>query len=218
MAQIPYIFNQLISLIPKDFFDRLVNKYDGNKYIKDYTCWNHLLVMIWSQLTGRMSLRDIVSSLRVHSDKLFRMGIGNAISRNNISHASSTRNVAIFRDLAMEMMARACRISVKDDTLHKIAQAFKVSGFFAIDSSTISLPLDKFPWSIPQKNWGGVKLHTMYDLLREVPRICLITCHQERDQTFMDDYPYEEDCFYVFDKMHFKTTSMYYINTCKAFL
>ena len=217
MAQIPYIFNQLISLIPKDFFDRLVNKYDGNKYIKDYTCWNHLLVMIWSQLTGRMSLRDIVSSLRVHSDKLFRMGIGNAISRNNISHASSTRNVAIFRDLAMEMMSRVSRISVKDDTLHKIAQAFKVSGFFAIDSSTISLPLDKFPWSIPQKNWGGVKLHTMYDQLREVPRICLITCHQERDQTFMDDYPYEEDCFYVFDKMYFKTTSMYYINACKAF-
>ena len=51
MAQTPYIFNQLVSFLPKDYFDRLVKKYNGNAYVKNYSCWNHLLVMVWAQLT-----------------------------------------------------------------------------------------------------------------------------------------------------------------------
>ena len=76
MAQTPYIFNQLVSFLPKDYFDRLVKKYNGNAYVKNYSCWNHLLVMVWAQLTGRRSLRDVETSLRAHSDKTYRMGIG----------------------------------------------------------------------------------------------------------------------------------------------
>ena len=69
MQQIPYVFNQITAFIPKDFFDRLVKRCSGNRSVKGYTCWNHLLVMIWAQLTSRRSLRDIESSLRAHSDK-----------------------------------------------------------------------------------------------------------------------------------------------------
>ncbi len=61
---------------------------------------------------------------------------------------------------------------------------------------------------MPQEGTGGVKLHTMYDLLRGVPRMCLITGHEERDQTFMEDYPYEKGCFYILDKMYFKTKGL----------
>lgn len=217
MSQLPYIFNQLISYVPKDFFDRLVKKYQANKYVKSYSCWNHLLVMIWAQLTSRQSLRDIESSLRVHSDKTFRMGIGKSISRNNIAHACANRDVAIFRELAIEMMHRASRLSVKDEILIKISEAFKINGFFAIDSTTVSLRLEKHTWAVAQKGWGGIKLHTMYDLIREVPQMCLITGHEERDQTFMFDYPYKANCFYVFDKMYFKTHGLYHINSCEAF-
>lgn len=217
MSQNPYIFNQLISFIPKDIFDRLVKKYQANKYVKRYSCWNHLLVMIWAQLTSRRSLRDIESSLRVHSDKIFRMGIGKSISRNNIAYACANRDVALFRELAAEMMMRTGRISAKDEILTKICEAFKINGFFAIDSSTVSLRLEKHPWTVPQKGWGGIKLHTMYDLLREVPQMCLITGHEERDQTFMSDYRYEANCFYVFDKMYFKTHGLYHVNSCGAF-
>ena len=217
MQQIPYVFNQITAHIPKDFFDRLVKKHSGNRFVKGYTCWNHLLVMIWAQLTSRRSLRDIESSLRAHYDKTYRMGIGYRISRNNIAYANANRSLSIYRDLAQEMMRRAAKVSVKDDVLSMVAEAFGLGGFFAIDSSTVSLDLRKYPWSVPQKEWGGIKLHTMYDLLRAVPRICLITGHEERDQTFMSDYPYEAGCFYMFDKMYFKTHSLYRINTCGAY-
>ena len=217
MKNPPYVFNQLIQWLPKDMFEWWVKKYNGNAYVKGYSCWNQLLVMIWAQLTSRRSLRDIETTLKAHSDKTYRMGIGKFISRNNISHANTKRDVAIFRELAQEMMSRASRISIKDSLLKEIGQAFSVSGFFAIDSTTISLDLKRFPWSVPQEEWGGVKVHTMFDLLKKVPRMCLVTGHEERDQTFMEDYPFESKCFYVMDKMYCKTSGLWKINKSEAY-
>lgn len=217
MPQTPYILNQLLGFIPRDFFDRLVKKYKGNAYTKSYSCWNHLAVMIWAQLTSRDSLRDIEASLRAHSDKIYRMGIGHSISRSNIANANAKRDVAIFRELAQEMMRRCASASVRDMRLRIIGETFGLNGFFAIDSSTVSLDLNRFPWSVPQDRHGGVKLHTMYDLMRSVPLMCLITGHEERDQAFMDYYPYKEKCFYVFDRLYFKACSLSLIDACGAY-
>ena len=114
------------------------------------------------------------------------MGIGRNVSRNNIAYANAKREVALYRDFAQEMMARCASLSMKDKTLQLIGDTFRINGFFAVDSSSVVLDLHKFSWSVPQDGHGGIKLHTMYDLLREVPRTCLITGHEERDQTFME--------------------------------
>ena len=217
MPQIPYIFNQIVSFIPKDTFDRLTSKYKGNAYVKNFSCWNHLLTMIWAQLTSRRSLRDIETSLRAHSDKLFRMGIGKSVSRNNIAYANATREVAIYRELAQVMMLKASRIKIKDKLLLTIGEMFNLNGFFAIDSSTVTFDLSKYPWSIPQEECGGIKIHTMFDLMRSVPRMCMITGHEERDQAFMEYYPYEKECFYMLDRIYLKTPGLYKIHTSQAY-
>ena len=217
MSQIPYVFNQLSRFIDRDYFENLVARYHGNQYVKEFSCWNHLLVMIWAQLTSRRSLRDIEVSLRAHSDKLYRMGIGKHISRNNISHANTKREVAIYRELAQRMMQKATCIRFRDPQLEELSCLFSISGFFAIDSSSIKFDLNRYPWSVPQQGVGGIKLHTMYDLLREVPKMCLITGHEERDQTFMEDYPYEKESLYIIDKAYMKTSGLFAIEKSKAF-
>lgn len=217
MPQIPYIFNQLCSFIPRDIFDRLVKKHKGNNSIKHYTCWNHLMVMIWAQLTHRNSLRDIECSLRAHNDKIYRLGMGKSISRNNISYANAHRDVAVFRDLAQAMMSQASNLPAVDPVLRNIAELFGLAGFFAVDSSTVTLDLGRFAWSVPQEGTGGVKLHTMYDIMRRVPRSCLITGHEERDQTFMEYYGYERECFYMLDKMYLKTKGLHAIQCAGAY-
>ena len=217
MFQIPYVFNQLSRFIDRDYFENLVARYHGNQYVKEFSCWNHLLVMIWAQLTSRRSLRDIEVSLRAHGDKLYRMGIGKHISRNNISHANTKREVAIYRELAQRMMQKATCIRFRDPQLEELSCLFSISGFFAIDSSSIKFDLNRYPWSVPQQGVGGIKLHTMYDLLREVPKMCLITGHEERDQTFMEDYPYEKESLYIIDKAYMKTRGLFAIEKAKAF-
>lgn len=217
MAQIPYVFSQLVARLPKDAFDRLVKKYSGNAYVKSFTCWNQLLVMLWAQITNRRSLRDIEVSLNAHSDKLYRMGIGKSVRRNTLANANALRDVAIFRELAQEMMQRASKIAVRDRLLNEICKEFALSGFFAIDSSTVTLDLAKYRWTVPQKGMGGVKIHTMFDLLRKVPSMCMITGHEERDQAFMDDYIYRKGSFYSLDKAYVKATSMYNIHKAGAY-
>lgn len=217
MNQIPYVFSQLVARLPKDIFDRLVKKHSGNAYVKSFTCWNQLLVMIWAQITNRRSLRDIEISLNAHSDKLYRMGIGKSVRRNTIANANALRDVAIFRELAQEMMRRASKIAVRDKVLKEICDEFELYGFFAVDSSTVSLNLAKYRWTVPQKGVGGIKLHTMFDLLRKVPSICMVTGHEERDQTFMDDYSYQKECFYSLDKAYVKTNSLCNIHKAGAY-
>lgn len=174
-------------------------------------------MMLWAQLTSRRSLRDIEVSLRAHADKLYRMGIGTGISRNNIANANARRDVAIYRELAQIMMERAASVVSRDRMLEDIARRFSLEGFFAVDSSTVSLDIGRHSWCVPQKGVGGVKLHTLYDVMRKVPRMCLVTGHEERDQTFMEDYPYEEGCFYVMDKAYMKARGLAAVDSAKGF-
>jgi hypothetical protein len=218
MAQVAYIFNQLCSLLPRNHFEYLVKKHEGNSYMKTYSCWNHFLVMLWAQLTGRESLRDIESSLRAHKDKLYRLGMGKNISRNNLSHANATREVSIYRDFAQKVMnITLSQVGTEEKELFTLSDGFNLSGLFAVDSSTVYLDLTKFNWSVPQRGRGGIKLHTLYDILREVPVLCLITGHEERDQTFMENYPYRKGGMYVFDKAYIKTASMKEIDSISAY-
>ncbi len=217
MSQVPFLFNQLCEFIDRNYFDFVVKKYNGNKYVKHYSCWNHLLTMIWAQLTGRKSLRDIEFSLRAHRDKVYRLGFGKCVSRSTISDANASRDVAIYRCLSERMMHNVANIAIVRPNLAEIFSGLALAGLYAVDSSTIHLPLSRFPWSVPQRNGGGIKVHTMLDLLRNVPVTCVVTGNEERDQTFMDDYNYSPGCLYLFDKAYVKTSSLYAIHRINAY-
>jgi hypothetical protein len=60
MNQGKFIFNQLTDFLPQRVLDRLVENYNGNKYVKFFSCWNQLSCMLFSQLSGRESLRDLM--------------------------------------------------------------------------------------------------------------------------------------------------------------
>ena len=90
----------LVSLLPRDHFEYLVSKYEGNLYVKHYTYWNHFLVLLWSQLTGRESIRDIESSPKAHSDKLYRLGMGKGVFlswRGDLSKKAKSPSILFFQ-------------------------------------------------------------------------------------------------------------------------
>ena len=65
MFQDKYVFAQLTAFLNRTQFNNYVRKYDGNRYVKHFTCWNQLLAMMFGQLSNRESLRDsIVTSVR----------------------------------------------------------------------------------------------------------------------------------------------------------
>ena len=100
MNQGKYIFSQICDFLPKNQFDWFVKKYQGNKYVKKFTCWNHLLVMIFAQLTHRESLRDLIATLNAHKTKFNRLGFGTSVTRSNLSKANEQREAKIFEDMS----------------------------------------------------------------------------------------------------------------------
>lgn len=68
-----YIFTQLCDFLPRRQFERCVAKYEGNKYVKSFGCWNHLLVIIFGQLSSRESLRDLISTLNAYQSKFHHL-------------------------------------------------------------------------------------------------------------------------------------------------
>ena len=213
MNQGKYIFSQICDFLPKNQFDWFVKKYQGNKYVKKFTCWNHLLVMIFAQLTHRESLRDLIATLNAHKTKFNRLGFGTSVTRSNLSKANEQREAKIFEDMAYHMVktARDLRIGLVDKDF------FYEGNVYAFDSTTISLCLNVFWWSKLHHDKGGVKMHTLYDVKTDIPSFFLITNADLHDSKVMNEIPYEPGSLYIFDRAYMDTEQLAIINTIKAF-
>jgi hypothetical protein len=209
-----FLFKQICQFLPNDYFEYLVDKYDGNKYIKSFTCWNHFLVMLWAHLTTRESLRDITGSLNAHKSKFHRLGFGKSVCRTTLSEANENRNIEIYRLFAERVVEIAQKKKISVDNLFMEGIPHRV---FALDSTIITFGLEKFKWSINQNGKGGIKIHTLFDILTSIPAYNIITDHAVGDQSLMDYFQYESDAFYIFDKAYVKLLSLSEIDRIGAY-
>jgi hypothetical protein len=205
-----YVFAQLTEFLPKRVLDRFVKKYSGNRYVKHFTCWNQMLCMIFGQLTGRDSLRDLIVAIEAHKLKIYHLGFGKNVTRSNLSKANENRNSKIFEEFAYYLIDIARSKRSNDD--------FEIKGkVYAFDSSTIDLCLNIFWWAKFRKNKAGIKLHTLYDVVTLIPAFIHITEATVNDVNAMDVIPYETGAYYIFDRGYIDFTRLYKINLLLAY-
>ena len=205
-----YVFSQLLSFWDPFVFLRISKKYCGDKYVKTFSCWNQLAVMMFGQLSNRESLRDLVLATQAHANKAFRLGFGKAVTKSNLSKANNNRDYRIFAEFAYRVMseARQCRAT----------EIFKLGGkVYAFNSSTIDLCLSVFGWALFRKRKGGIKLHTLYDIETQIPTFFHITPARIHDTRAMDAIPYEENSFYIFDRAYNDFGRLFTINGVGAY-
>ena len=92
MNQGKFVFSQLMALASPTSFTTCTNRYNGNYKAKHFTCWKQFLCMVFGQLTHRESLSDTMLCLTANADKLYHMGIGEAVSLNTLSKANEKRD------------------------------------------------------------------------------------------------------------------------------
>lgn len=210
MNQGKYVFAQIVEFLPQRVFDRMVDEYDGNKYVKHFTCWNQLLCMVFGQLTNRESLRDLMVALEAHSNKSYHLGFGRSVTRSNLARANEVRNCRIFEEFAYHMIAIARKVRQNDD--------FEIKGkVYAFDSTTIDLCLSVFWWATFRKAKGGIKLHTLFDITTQIPAFVHITPATVNDVNVMDYLVYEPDAYYIFDRGYVDFWRLYRITLHSAF-
>jgi len=205
-----YVFAQIIEFLPQRMFDKFVKKYDGNKYVKHFSCWNQLLCMVFGQLTNRDSLRDLIVAINAHSGKSYHLGFGKNVTRSNLAKSNLNRNSKIFEEYAYYLIAIARKNRANDD--------FQINGqIYAFDSTTIDLCLKVFWWARFRKNKGGIKLHTLFDINTQIPAFVHITPASVNDMNAMDYLFYETDAYYIFDRGYIDYTRLYKITQHSAF-
>ena len=204
-----YIFAQLVDFLPQRVFDTIVSQYDGNKYIRHFSCWNQMLCMLFGQLTHRESLRDLIVVLDAHSRKSYHLGFGKSVTRSNLSKANERRSYKIFEAYAYHLIGIARKKRANED--------FEIKGkIYAFDSSTIDLCLSVFWWATFRKKKAGIKLHTLYDISTQIPAFIHITAATVNDVNAMDVIPYEAAAYYVFDRGYVDYARLYRINSWQA--
>ncbi len=201
-----YVFAQLIEFLPQKFFQRIILEYQGDKYVKSFSCWSHLLVMVFGQLAGCDSLRELVSVLEAHSRKSYHLGFGKSnITRSNLSKANENRNYQIFEKFAYKMI---------DITQKKrLIKEFEIEGrYYAFDSTTIDLCLNLFWWAKFRKTKAGIKMQSLFDVVTQIPTFIHITEAKVHDMNAMDEIPYEPNAYYIFDRGYFDLSRLYHID------
>src|ERR1035437_1299798 len=154
------VFSQIFSFIDKYQFDKCVLRYKGNYKVQTFTCWEQFLTMGFAQLTYRESLRDIEACLGAIGKKIYHAGIKSKVSKSTLADANESRDWRIYADFAQILIGEA-RSLYKDDNEFVLDLDGSV---YALDSTTIDLCLNLFPWAKFRKAKGAVKMHTLLDL------------------------------------------------------
>lgn len=212
MNQGKYIFAQLIEFLPQRIFDSIVEKYQGNKYVRTFTCWNQMLCMIFGQLTARDSMRDLLLSLEAHQSKYYHLGFGSSISRRNLGEANESRSAKIFEEFAYVLINEARQSCYKTDF------EIKVDGnIYALDSTTIDLCLNVFWWAEFRKAKGGIKMHTLFDVKISIPSFIHITTAKVHDVNILDVVRFEQGSFYIMDKAYIDFNRLFILHKQGAY-
>ena len=206
------IFSQVMDYLPKHIFRQCVNRYHGNRKIKNFTCLDQFLCMAFAQLTYRESLRDIEVCLRAQHNKLYHMGIRSGIARNTLANANKTRDWRIYADLAQSLITTARGLYINEDLGLELDNTV-----YALDASTIDLCLSVFPWATFRRTKAAVKLHTLLDLRGNIPTFIHITDGKVHDVNVLDILIPEPGAFYIMDRGYVDFKRLYTMHNMGAF-
>jgi len=206
------VFAQLFQLISRYEFNKCVDRYRGNRKIRNFSCWDQYLAMAFAQLTGRDGLRDIEACLHSHRDKLYRMGFRGKVSRSTLSDANNNRNFLIYQDFGMHLIDQARHLYREEPFTLDLNQAV-----FALDSTTIDLCLSVFPWAHFRKTKAGIKAHTLLDLRGSIPSFIALTPAKAHDVLALDWIPLEPGSILTMDRAYNDFERLYRIHQIPAF-
>ncbi|MGH7113572.1 MAG: IS4 family transposase [Stellaceae bacterium] len=191
------VFHGLMKHVPWGVFDRLVETHGADSRVRSLTTKSQLVALLYGQLSGADSLREIVAGLASHAVRLYHLGAKPA-RRSTLSDANTKRPVAVFSELLSEMMAQAHR-----GLRRKLAEAT-----YLIDATGVRLNQHSAGWARFSAGVCGAKVHVIYDADADRPIYAAVSAANVNslpsgidpgDITMAQQMPIEPGATYVFD-------------------
>jgi len=182
------VFASVLKLVPWPVFDRLVKEHGSDYRVRQLTTKSQLVALLYAQLAGATSLRQIEADLLSHSSRLFHVG-AKPVARSTLGDANTLRPSGVFTALLDHMMGLVHR---------KVRQEVREATFL-IDSTSVRLNSLSANWARFSNNVYGAKLHVIYDAGRDCPIYAVVTASNVNDISAAKEMPIVPGATYVFD-------------------
>ncbi|MGB1000396.1 MAG: IS4 family transposase, partial [Flavobacteriales bacterium] len=209
-----YVFTQVLSLFNRYKFNKCVARYNGNKGVRNFSCWDQFVQMVFGQITARNGLRDICTCLNAHSEKLYHLGIQHLVHFSTLSRSNEQRDWRIFADYGYYLILLVKPLYGDESVDGKLSDELKI---FALDSTTISTSIKLCSWAYGKYSKGAVKVHTLLNLKGSIPEFILITDGKCHDVNALDKITFEQFAFYVMDKAYVDFKRLYQLEMTNVF-
>jgi hypothetical protein len=197
MLQAMSLFNQLLQQFSGLEFAAVVKKHNAERAAKGFACRTQLVAMLFCQLAHADSLREICNGLACCVGKLVHLGLSVAPNKSSLAYANEHRPAALYEELFYAALGR-----FRDgEVLGVRKQKFRFKNkLLSLDSTTISLCLEMFPWANFRRAKGGVKAHVLLDHDDYLPRYVLITEAKRSDVKMAAAFPLQPGSIVAIDR------------------
>ena len=186
------VFRDILKLVPWHRFEALVEEYDADARVRQLSTKGQFLALLYGQLSGASSLREIVTGLSSHAARLYHLGAA-PVRRSTFSDANSKRPVEVFSELLEVMMRQAHR-----GLRRKLAETT-----YLIDATSVRLNEHSANWARFSAGVCGAKVHVIYDADADRPIYAAVSTAKVNDITAAQQMPIEPGATYVFDLAYY---------------
>jgi hypothetical protein len=187
------LFSQLLSLVDRNRFAKLVRETGSERRSKGFASWDHFVAMLFCQLAHARSLREIDGGLSSCEGKLKHLGMAGAPGRSTLSYANAHRSADLFERLFYQVLGNV--------SLHAPGKKFRFkSKLYSLDSTVIELCASMFDWAKFRATKGAAKLHLLLDHDGHLPCYARITDGKAADVTVAQQLKLPKGSLLVMDR------------------
>lgn len=207
------LFSQVLKLVDRQIFDKLVSLYGVDKYNKGINTWTHFVSMLFMQLARADSLRDISTGLRSATGNLSHLGVKKAPSKSAISYINKHKDASFFEALYFELLEK---FEPSLSRRRKYARRLKRK-IYIMDSSLIPLCLSLFNWAKFRTKKGAIKLHAVLDYETGLPCYAAITDGKKHDVKVANETMFPSGSVLVVDRAYVDYKWLYILDSTDVF-
>lgn len=192
MAHHNTVFSQLLKLVPRHEFEALAKQHHQGRKLRKMSRWSQFVSLGLAQLSGRNSLRDIVSNISAQTSKLYHLGVAK-VSRSSLARVNEQQPHVLYEELFNKLLTRCQGLAPKHGFRFK-------NKLYSLDASTIDLCLSVFPWAKFRTTKGAIKLHVGLDHSGYLPTLMTVTDGKVHDVTVGRTLKLPQQSIVVFDR------------------
>lgn len=178
--------------LPRATFEQVVKKHNADKYSKRFRHWDHLVAMLYAQLSGTTGLRPLQTAFNSHQDQLYHLGT-KPLKKSTLADANEKRSETVFGEIATWLMGQVAGQIRKDSK----------ELMFLLDSTSVTLKgreFDRWTSENRTRNTQGIKLHVLLESTTKTPSWTSFTAANVNDVELARDIELQDGALYVFDK------------------